>query len=107
MTPSLLERTPIQPNPDIVFGDVDGELVALHLESGSYLHLNSSGTFIFNLLEGPEPRTLEWLRDRVLQEYEVDAEKCRQEVDEFVAQCIGLDLLRVAPRGAEQGAETT
>jgi len=100
-TPSLLDRTPIQSNPDIVFGDVDGELVALHLESGSYLHLNSSGSFIFNLLEGPEPRTLEWLRDRVLQEYEVDAEKCRQEVDDFVARCVELDLLRVAPNGNE------
>ena len=99
--PSLLDRTSIQSNPDIVFGDVDGELVALHLESGSYLHLNSSGSFIFNLLEGSEARPLEWLRDRVVQEYEVDAETCRQEVDDFVAQCIGLDLLRVAPGGAD------
>jgi hypothetical protein len=97
--PSLLDRTAIQSNPDIVFGDVDGEVVALHLESGSYLHLNSSGSFIFNLLEGPQPRTLEWLRDRVLEEYEIDAATCRQEVDDFVARCVGLDLLRVAPGG--------
>ena len=98
---SLLDQTPIQSNPDIVFGDVDGELVALHLESGSYLHLNSSGSFIFSLLEGPQPRTLEWLRGRVVQEYEVDADTCRQEVDDFVARCVGLDLLRVAPGGVD------
>ena len=99
--PSLLDRTPIQSNPDIVFGDVDGEVVALDIESGSYLHLNSSGSFIFNLLGDAEPRTLEWLRDRVIQEYEVDAATCRQEVDDFVARCVGLGLLRVASSGVE------
>ncbi len=100
-TPSLLDATSVQPNPDIVFGDIDGEIVALNTESGSYLHLNRSGSFIFSLLDGSEPRTLEWLRDRVLQEYEVDAATCRQEVGEFVARCIGLDLLRVASGAAQ------
>ena len=96
MTTSLLDTTSIQSNPEIIFGDVDGEIVALNLESSSYLHLNTSGSFIFSLLDGSEPRTLEWLRDRVLQEYEVDAETCRREVGEFVARCVGLDLLRVS-----------
>jgi len=100
-TTSLLDATSIQANPDIVFGDIDGEVVALVLESSSYLHLNTSGTFIFNLLDGSEPRTLEWLRDRVRREYDVDAETCRREVGEFVARCVALDLLRVSSGTAE------
>lgn len=92
-----VDTTLIQPSPDIVFGDVDGEIVALNMESGSYLHLNSSGTFIFGVLDGPGPRTLEWLCQRVRREYEVDDTTCRQEVGDFVARCIGLGLLRVPP----------
>ena len=90
------DATAIQPSPDVVFGDVDGEIIALNMESGSYLHLNSSGSFIFSLLDGSGPRTLAWLHQRVRQEYEVDAETCRQEVGAFVARCIGLGILCVA-----------
>ncbi len=84
-----------------MFGDVDGEIVALNLESGSYIHLNTSGSFIFNLLEGSEPRTVGMAARSVQQEYDVDAETCRREVGEFVARCVGLGLLRVASGSAE------
>lgn len=96
-THDLGDATLIQPSSDVVFGDVDGEIVALNMESGSYLHLNSSGTFIFSVLDGSVPRTLEWLCQRVRREYEVDDATCRQEVGDFVARCVGLGLLRVPP----------
>ena len=95
-TSSLNDATLIAVNPEIVFGDIDGEIVALSMESGSYLHLNSSGSFIFGLLDESAPQTMAWLCRRVRQEYEVDEVTCRQELDEFMARCIGLDLLRVA-----------
>ena len=94
--PSSLDVQSISPNPNIVLGDVDGEIVALNMESSSYLHLNSSGSFIFGLLDGSEPRSLEWLCQRVQQEYQVDDATCRQDVGEFVTRCIDLNLLRAA-----------
>ena len=100
-TSTLPDAATIQSNPGIVFGDVDGEVVALNHESGSYIYLNTSGSFIFNLLEGSEPRTVEWLRSQVAKEYEVDAETCHREVGEFVARCVGMGLLRVASGSAE------
>ena len=88
-------------NPEIVFGDVDGSIVALNMQSGSYLHLNDSGSFIFGLLNTPEPRTIDWICDRMERSYDVDAITCRREVSEFVARCVKLDLLRVAAPAVE------
>lgn len=82
-------------NPEIVFGDVDGQIVALNMKSGRYLHLNGTGTFIFNLLQESGPQTLHWLLGRVEQEYEVEPTTYRKDVQAFVERCIELDLLRV------------
>lgn len=87
----------LEPNPETVFGDVDGEVIALNIDSGNYLHLNTSGSFIFSLLEGGGPKAVEWLLRRVQQEYAVDDATCRREVGTFLARCLELNLIhRVA-----------
>ena len=85
----------IQLNPAVVLGDIDGELVALSMESSAYLHLNSSGSYIIDLLSGEQPRSLAWLCQQLQQEYDIDSVRCREEVDSFVSRCIDLNLLRV------------
>ena len=91
---STTESASLATNPDIVFGDVDGQIVALNMKSGKYLHLNATGTFIFNVLRESGPQTLEWLLGRVEEEYDVEPTLCRKEVGAFVERCIGLDLIR-------------
>lgn len=93
---TLTDDTPLQIEPNILFGDVDGEIVAMNMESGNYLHLNSSGSFIFSLLQDGEPRTVGWLCQRTGDEYEVAADICRQEVGAFLTKCIELSLLQLA-----------
>ena len=93
---TLSEATLLQPNPEVIIGDVDGEVVAVNLDSGNYLNLNSSGSFIFSLLDDTEPKAMDWLFTRVQREYEVDEATCRQEVSAFLSRCVELDLLRVA-----------
>ena len=90
----LDDATLILANPDVLFGDVDGEIVALNMATGGYLHLNSSGTFIFRQLEDSGEKPLAAIIEKVLEEYAVDENLCRQEVGAFVARCIELDLLR-------------
>ena len=92
--PSATESAFLGTNPEVVFGDVDGQIVALNMKSGQYLHLNSTGTFIFNVLQAG-PQTLERLLGRVEEEYDVEPTLCRTEVGAFVERCIRLDLLRV------------
>lgn len=81
------------PNPQTLIGDIDGEIVALHIGSGNYLHLNSSGSFIFSLMDGGIPRSVAWLHGQVMREYAVDSATCHREVDAFLERCIELDLL--------------
>lgn len=90
----LDDATLIHANPDVLVGDIDGEIVALNMTTGSYLHLNSSGSFIFNRLQDEAGKLLAVLIGEVRNEYAVDETLCRQEVSAFVARCIELDLLR-------------
>lgn len=96
----LDDATIILANPDVLFGDVDGEIVALNMATGGYLHLNSSGTFIFTQLQDSGQKPLAAIIEKVLEEYAVEETLCWQEVSAFVARCIELDLLR-------SSAETT
>lgn len=93
---TLSESTLLQPNPEVIIGDVDGEVVALNVDSGNYLNLNSSGSFIFSLLDDTEPRAMDWLFTKVQREYAVDDATCRREIGAFLSRCVELDLLRVA-----------
>jgi hypothetical protein len=96
IVPSLKDDTHIQIAPDIIFGDVDREIVALNIQSGSYLHLNSSGSYIFSLLDESTPRTLAEIYKLVFQTYNVEDDTCRREVALFVARCLELGLIRLA-----------
>lgn len=93
----LDDATQIQINPDITFGDVDGEIVALNLKSGSYLHLNSSGSYIFSLLDDATPQPLTGIYKQVVQTYNVEDETCRREVAEFISRCLELGLMHLVP----------
>jgi hypothetical protein len=58
--------------------EVDGELVALHVDKGTCYGFNGSATRIWNLLA--EPRSLDQLCDALMDEFDVDHETCRNEV---------------------------
>jgi len=96
VNPALSDSSLLQACTDIVFGDIDGEIVVLRIDTGHYLHLNSSGSFVFSLLGDAQPREVAWLYRRVREEYQVDEDTCRREVGEFLARCLALDLVRVA-----------
>lgn len=57
---------------------VDGELVALHVDSGTCYGFNPSATRIWALLDEPMP--LAALVDRLVAEYDVDRDTCEREV---------------------------
>jgi hypothetical protein len=68
---------------DQVSCDLAGEAAILNLKTGVYYGLDRVGAFIWNLLK--EPRTVGWLRDAVLAEYEVGAERCERDLVELLA----------------------
>ena len=58
--------------------DLGGEAVILGLESSQYYSLNDVGTRIWDLIQ--EPKTVLDIRDAILDEYEVEPERCETDL---------------------------
>ena len=77
--------------------EVDGELVALHVEQGTCYGFNRTATRVWALLEAP--RTLAELRDALMAEFAVDGATCERELGELLDELArdGLIELSEAP----------
>jgi hypothetical protein len=61
-----------------VSSQLGDETVILHLEDGVYYGLDPVGTDVWHLLQ--EPRLVAEIRDRIVEEYDVDAERCERDL---------------------------
>src|SRR5262249_39649789 len=80
-----------RPGSDVLFQELDGEAVLLHLASGVYYSLDPVGTRIWNLAvagNSPEEVSAQLLRD-----YEVSAEQAARDVAALLAELQRHDLL--------------
>jgi DNA-binding transcriptional regulator GbsR (MarR family) len=66
----------------LIEAEVDGELVALHVENGTCYGFNGTATRVWSLLA--EPMTLDELCGALTAEFDVDAETCRADVSELL-----------------------
>jgi hypothetical protein len=62
--------------------DVNGEIVALDLESSSYFTTNRSGSLMWHQLVGGA--TSDQLADLLRSTYAISLEECRRDVDAFI-----------------------
>jgi hypothetical protein len=67
----------------LIEAEVDGELVALHVDNGSCYGFNRTATRIWSMIE--EPKRLSELRDALVGEFDVAPETCEAQL---------LDLLK-------------
>lgn len=58
--------------------NLGGEAAILNLKSGIYFGLNPMGAAIWKLLD--EPRTIDYLRAKILENYTVEPERCEQDL---------------------------
>lgn len=84
----------------LIQAEVDGELVALHIDKGTCYGFNVTATRIWSLIE--QPRLLSELKQILLGEYDVDADTCDRQIREMVAELErdGLVAVEPAPAGA-------
>lgn len=66
----------------IVSSDMDGETVMMSIENGKYYGMNEIGSRIWEIIE--KPVSVSGLCDRLMDEFEVDREKCRDDVIGFL-----------------------
>lgn len=75
----------------IAWQELDGELVVLDLEASRYLEANATGTFLAGLLR--QERTLEELRDALVEKYGVAPDVAEEDVRLYVDELRSLGLL--------------
>jgi hypothetical protein len=78
MNQSLSGRTTVVAASDQVACDLGGQTAILNLASGVYYGLDATGTFVWNLID--RPRTVDDLREALLQEYDVERERCERDL---------------------------
>jgi len=78
---------------DQVSCDLAGEAAILNLESGAYYGLDAVGARVWHLLQ--EPRTVQDIRETLLMEYEVEADRCERDLLALLQDLAAAGLIEV------------
>lgn len=73
--------------------ELDGEVVLMSIERGSYYGVADTAQHIWNLLE--QPMTVSALCDSLCAQYQIDADTCQRDVFPFLQQLKDEGLLIV------------
>ena len=91
-------------SPEVLFRELAGEAVLLDLKSQRYFGLDPVGTRIWQLLD--EQRRTDSILATMLEEFDVEEAKLREDLDAFLDQLkdAGLIELRPGDAGHSEGA---
>jgi len=78
---------------DQVSTNLDDEAVILNLKDGVYYGLNPMGARIWGLLQ--ESRTVGEIRNIILEEYEVEPERCEQDLLQLLNELAAKGLIKI------------
>lgn len=80
---------------ELIETEVDGELVALHVDNGTCYGFNGTATRIWGLIE--QPRRLSDLKEQLTREFDVEPELCAQQLGELLKELQADGLVEIAP----------
>jgi Coenzyme PQQ synthesis protein D (PqqD) len=78
---------------DQISCDLSGEAAILDLKSGVYYGLNAMGAFIWNQIQ--EPKSIAEVRDAIMDKYEVDAERCENDLMHLLGELVSRGLVEL------------
>jgi hypothetical protein len=81
-------------NPSVIYRELGGEVVLLNLQSGVYFGLDAVGSRVWQLLV--QSREVDEVCAMLLDEYDVNAETLRADVDRLVGELSDKGLVMVA-----------
>lgn len=96
MTTITLDHV-LLPSPDVVFRELEGEAVLLHLETGLYFGLDPVGTRIWSLLAQGTP--LRRLHARLLEEYDVAPARLEADLLQLATRLLASGLVEIRGPG--------
>ncbi|MGH7721170.1 MAG: PqqD family peptide modification chaperone [Gemmatimonadaceae bacterium] len=91
--PALSITSTVVVSPEQMSCELDGERAILGLVSGTYYGLNTVGSRVWELLGEPVP--VYRIRDVVVEEYDVDRERCEREVVQLLEAMVSEGLIRI------------
>ena len=83
----------VSAQPDVLIREVDGESVILDLKTERYLGLDRVGTQMWALLTTLD--SIQAAYETLLKEYDVGAERLRQDLEDFVGKLVEQGLVEV------------
>jgi hypothetical protein len=89
----LSGSTVITVNKDYVYCNVEDEMVLLGMEDGIYYGLNPVGAFVWEQIT--EPKTIDQVRDAILDEYDVGKEECERDLFELLREMTAKGLVEI------------
>ncbi len=89
----VLRRSIVVAAKEQVSCDLAAEVVILDLKSAVYYGLNAVGARIWNLIQ--EPKTIHEIRDALLEEYEVDLDRCEHDLVVLLQDLAAKGLIEV------------
>ena len=76
---------------ELVSANLDGEVVILGFQSGSYYSLDQVGASVWELLQ--QPRKVSQIRDAILNEYDIDTQQCEHDLLQLLNQLAERQLV--------------
>ena len=92
---SLAEDLLVTRRGEMIETEVDGELVALHIDNGTCYGFNSTATRIWALIE--QPKLFSELTGELVREFDVDVETCRAQLKELLDELAADGLVEIRP----------
>lgn len=80
---------------ELIETEVDGELVALHVDKGTCYGFNGTATRVWSLIE--QPKRFSELKEALLREFDVDPELCARQLTDLLRELEGDGLVELAP----------
>jgi len=91
----MLDDDMVHRRSQLIEAEVDGELVALHVDSGTCYGFNGTATRVWGLIA--EPKSLADLRATLLAEYDVNPELCDRQLRELLDELHRDGLIEIKP----------
>lgn len=85
--------TMVERREDVVFSEVDGEIVAMSIQSGKYYGLQEIGSRIWDIID--DPISISKICEALMAEYDVTADQCNLDVLRFMEKLWNKDLIRL------------
>jgi len=99
MSPTIGGRSVIVAVKDQVSCNLAGEAAILNIKSGVYYGLDPVGARIWSLVQ--DPRTVEDVRSAIIDEYDVEPERCERDLMGLLEKLLAEGLIEVKDIRAE------